>query len=153
MSDLARLGGGMASLEEALRSMAERLGGEAGEAILRGLAAPADPDAIPADRERVWHAACARGDCRYANLHASAVNGPAVDSTQVCGGYHGAKYIEYDEHGEPMTVWRWRPCVRHLRWLKAHREWLKEQKRKAKAAKAEVYIPDKDWGRGHDDDD
>ena len=96
---------------ESLGAVFQRMG------LLDGLR---DREDIPTKRERVWHAACQLGKCRYANADPKREDVPSVDSTTTCGGYHGAKYVSAS--GE--VTWRWRPCIRHLAWRKARGEYL-----------------------------
>lgn len=83
-------------------------------------------------RERVWHAACQAGRCRYAAADVRDENPPPIDSTTNCGGYHGQKYTNSD--GGP-ALWRWRPCVRHLDWWERRKVWLRAQRERAQGGK------------------
>jgi hypothetical protein len=74
-----------------------------------------------ARRERVWHAACLAGRCRY-NTGVEQENPASVDVTNTCGGYHGTKYTDL-ETGQ--VSWRWRPCGRHLAWWEKRKEYVR----------------------------
>jgi hypothetical protein len=82
-------------------------------------------EATNAAREAVWHAACQRGSCRYATDDVSQKDPPPVDSTLVCGGYHGTRTI-LAETGE--VLWRWRPCRRHLEWFERRKVYARRER-------------------------
>jgi hypothetical protein len=81
---------------------------------------------VNATRERVWHAACQLGRCRYATADVAHDQPPWVDSTETCGGYHGSRVL-HAETGE--ATWHWRPCVRHLAWWERRKAFRANEKR------------------------
>jgi len=97
------------------------------------------------ERYREWMALCAKGDCRYRDLSASAaappVSFPDEESRPRCPGYRASLTMEHAQH-----VLRSSLCERHRAWWGRRQVWLQQQRvRDAAATKQTAKTP---WQEG-----